>query len=104
MPREIAGPAPLNDPPLAATLLTVSKSRLASKSQTISPVFVEYARSLPPNDSENAMPGIADTAAACAGLPAPAGGGVFHSFAPVSMRNAYNPGVPSGRLISATAA
>jgi hypothetical protein len=48
----MAGPPPLKDPPWAGTWFTVSKSRRASKPQTISPVFVEYARSCPPQDPD----------------------------------------------------
>src|SRR5262249_19268572 len=99
---EIATPAPLNEPPFAGTLLTVSKSRVASKSQITSPVFEAYARRCPDNEPSKTTPGIAETAAE-RNLRDGSVAGVSPTFSPVSARNAYIPGVPPGPL-SPTAA
>src|ERR1041385_5548928 len=104
MPLAMAGPPPLNAPPLPGIPFTVSNGLTASKSHTIAPSLVEYARRCPPKEAENAIPGIAETADDCARLPAPCGAGVLQIFSPVAMLRAYSPGVPSGLLISAIAA
>src|SRR5262249_24335149 len=63
----MAGPAPSIEPPRAGLPLTVSNSRAVSTSQTTSPVTAEYAPRCPSTEPENTTPGIAVTAADCAG-------------------------------------
>src|ERR1035438_1235755 len=65
------------------------------------PSFEEYARRWPSSAPENTTPGIAVTAADCAGLqplilqPLP-GDGVSHTFSPVAIFNANIPPPTSG--------
>src|SRR4051812_35294330 len=67
MPLTTAGPAASIEPPRAGLPLTVGNSRAVSTSQRSSPVSVEKARRCPSTEPENTMPGIAVTAADCAG-------------------------------------
>src|ERR1035441_6337008 len=90
MPSATVGPVPLNDPPRAAILLMVENSRLVSKSQTISPFVMRYARRWPSIDPENTTPGTAVAGANWAGehplCPAQdgLGAGVFQTTLPVA--------------------
>src|SRR5436853_258736 len=56
------------EPPLALMPFTVWNSRAVSKSQTTLPSSAEYPRRWPSIEAENTTPGIAVTAADCAGL------------------------------------
>src|SRR5215470_17481828 len=67
MPLTIAGPATSIEPPRAGLPLTVMNSRAVSTSHMTAPVAVEYARRCPSTEPENTTPGIAVTAADCAG-------------------------------------
>src|SRR5690348_8870651 len=95
MPPAMAGPGPSIDPPRASTPFTVLYSRTVSKSQMTLPSVVEYARRCPSTDPENAAPGIALTAADCAGLQRlrspQENGGVYQTFSPVLSFSAYMP-------------
>src|SRR5215469_13601435 len=59
------------------------------------PSLVEYPRMCPSSDPENTTPGMAVTAADCAGLqnnlPPQEGGGAAQIFSPVTMLMATNP-------------
>src|SRR4029450_2823965 len=68
MPPTTIGPGPSSDPPLPCTALTVVYGCAVSTSQTIAPLLLSYARRCPSIPPENTMPGIAVTAADCAGL------------------------------------
>src|SRR5262249_47423886 len=95
MPPAMAGPGPSNDPPRPETPFTVSYERTVSTSQTIFPSAAEYARRWPSTEPENAIPGIALTAADCAGLhlgrSPHSGGGVYQALSPFSRRRANMP-------------
>src|SRR6185503_3254109 len=66
-----------------------------STSHNTAPVAAAYARRCPSTDPENATPGIALTAADCAGLQRglspQGGGGVYQMRSPVSTRSANMP-------------
>src|SRR5262249_26522386 len=95
MPPAIAGPGPFNDPPRAGTSLTVLWLPTVSKSHTMAPVVVEKARKCPSTDPENTTPGIALTAADCAGLQRGrlphSGAGVYQTRSPSFRRSANMP-------------
>src|SRR6516164_1150339 len=95
MPPAIAGPGPSREPPRAATPLTVSYERTVSKSHRIFPSPEPYARRCPSSDPENATPGMALTAADCAGLQRgldpQSAGGVYQTRSPLSRRSANIP-------------
>src|SRR5439155_4925607 len=83
IPFTIVGPIELIAPPLAATLLTVSKSRAVLYSQITLPSAVESARSTPSDPPTNATPGIALTAAALFTRVPSLASGVYQAFSPV---------------------
>src|SRR5262249_31451152 len=60
-------PATSIEPPWAGLPLTVTNSRVVSTSHMTAPVAVEYPRRWPSTEPENTTPGIAVTAADCAG-------------------------------------
>src|SRR5262249_44058471 len=98
MPPATTGAGPFIEPPFARKPLTVMKSRFASNVQTISPVFVEYARSAPSFDGEKTMPGMTVTAENCAllqprfDLPQTGGGaGVVQAPFPLASATACSP-------------
>src|SRR5271154_3762981 len=96
MPPAITGPGPSIDPPRPSTPLTVLTGPAVSMSQITAPSRVEYPRKCPSTDPENATPGIAVTAADCAGLQRflSAGqgtGGVYHTRLPVARLSANMP-------------
>src|SRR5262249_11076608 len=95
MPPAIAGPGPSSEPPRAETPFTVSYERTVSKSQTILPSAAAYARRCPSSEPENAIPGMALTAADCAGLhrgrEPQSPGGVSQTRSPLSRRKANMP-------------
>src|SRR5580698_4209104 len=101
----MVGPDASTEPPLAGTLLTVSKFVAVSKSQIIVPSLVLYARKCPFSAPENTAPGITETAAACAGKqPAgtahfTSGAGVVHTFLPVFKSTAEIPGAAPSRTM-----
>src|SRR5579864_5225132 len=95
MPPTTTGPAPSREPPRPGTPLTVWYGRAVSKSQITRPSSVLKPRRCPSTDPENTAPGIAVTAAGCAGLHTafdPHGGGAaYHTFSPLAMRRAVSP-------------
>src|SRR5580704_1330097 len=101
----MVGPDASTDPPLAATLLTVSKLVAVSKSHRILPSEVAYARKWPFNAPETTAPGITDTAAAWPGIQpdgtaqVTAGAGVLQTFWPVAKFTAEMPGCAPSRTI-----
>jgi len=95
IPPPMAGPPPSSEPPLASTPLTVLYGPTVSKSHKMAPSLELYARRCPSTDPENAAPGIALTAADCAGLhlflsPHP-GGGAYQRRSPLSRLRAKRP-------------
>src|SRR5581483_7569500 len=88
------------DPPRAFPPLIVSYSCAVSKSQTMSPEELAYARKCPSIDPSNTPPGIADTAADCAGLQFLRSpqlfGDALHTVLPETRSSANNPPPFSG--------
>src|SRR5262249_49644333 len=82
-------------PPAAFTPLTVVYSRAVSTSQMIRPSRAAYALKCPSTPPEKTTPGIAVTAADCAGLQPGLllhpGCGVVHATSPFSSVNANSP-------------
>src|SRR5579871_337077 len=96
MPLTMAGPAASIEPPCAGWPFTVGNSRAVSVSQRILPVLDEYARRCPSTEPEKTAPGIAVTAADCAGeqsvlSAAHARGFAVHTGFPVLRSSACSP-------------
>src|SRR4051812_44674772 len=92
----MVGPAASSEPPRAALPLTVSNSWAVSVSHKTAPLVVEKARRCPSIEPENTAPGIAVTAADCAGeqfvrVAAHGVGLAVHSIFPVRRFNAKSP-------------
>src|SRR5262245_53195341 len=92
----MAGPATSMEPPRAGLPLTVANSRAVSVSHNTLPLDVEYARRCPSKEPENTTPGIAVTAADCAGeqsvRSAPHGNGfALQTIFPVFRSRAWSP-------------
>src|SRR5258708_35238098 len=106
MPPTVTGPVELNEPPLAFTPFTVSKSCSELNDQITLPVLVSYARSTPSIAPENTTPGINVTGAICAGVqpyfPRQAGfsGSAYQTFSPVVSFSANSPPAFSLRCTS----
>src|SRR5215467_4350316 len=92
MPPATVGPGAPIDPPLAATLLTVSKDLMVSNSQRTLPSADDNARTTPSQPLENKTPGMAESAASRPPIrPAAASSGANHWRAPSVRRSATTP-------------
>src|SRR5579871_873056 len=97
MPLTMAGPAASIEPPCAGWPFTVGNSRAVSVSQRILPVLDEYARKCPSREPEKTAPGIAVTAADCAGEQSvraasqPVEGAALHTILPLCRSMACSP-------------
>src|ERR1044071_3929206 len=96
MPPATTGPAPSSEPPVPGTPLVVVYGFAVSTSHSRLPSVVENARRWPSIAPENTTPGIAVTAAGCAGLQPGRGGahgvpGATQAFDPSSTSSAVRP-------------
>src|SRR5262245_3558441 len=102
MPPATTAPGPMIEPPLAFTLLIVSKEGLVSKVHRTEPSFVEDARIPPSAAPEKTTPGMTVGAAAWAAVhPGPAlqiGGtaSANHARCPVLILMACSPPARAG--------